>query len=804
MHCTPSLFRSVAECTQPYGPPASGSSVRSLQSYLTNDRCVDSVYKAILARACAEPQSEAVIAKCIALIKQYVTRHTPSAPVLEAIAAACQRLAGLLPPESGLQKSLVYLESSVARLAGSTLACRRAAQQQAQARPGSSSLLRPWLHAAVNGELGRKPGGSVHSSNASEEQLGAAAAAAARAAAGSPAKGSLEAQQQQQQQQQQELDVHDEDEEEALVLHPGVRLVDAEPCLPEWTFQPSALQALWLQPPPGLGGDDQAELDWSLLLPQYSPSLVPLVEGLPGMEVLHMLSSQDIIGAVTDADQETQLRHMREIAELRRSSEQQDHPPGAAAAAAAAAAHDDAEAAGSDDERGSHGLFGGSSSSSSSDGLLPVELAWEAWLQQLLYELLLMLSMVEEPCEEVLMPGDASDASQLAVLQALCSGANCLAALQATLSAAQPGWADPILAAVTQLLDSHELDLQLLAAVLLRLEDLAVGQQVHAAREVLPLQQQQGFGSRQASSNGNTPGDAAGDAAAAAVQQASMPPEVEAAIQVTLQQLGGHLSAQQQQRPGPQGSAGSVVYVMAAEVQGSWKALKTLCWCDDELARRVARHWLQHLLALTLQQSLKGTILLPLPGEGAWGPGAAAAAACAAADAVCWPQAFLLGRALLPQQMAQVLSGASLALLLDLQLSLLLMLMSSCSSEAGSFAEYGLEAVTQQVLSRCPDPRACLLASQFSLEHMMRHAQQHYWAAVRQLLAAAQAADDERLLGNPFLQLVTLLSQQQQQQQQGGNGAASAGTAGGVAGGGGSSSRSPLGLGMGWSSGARM
>jgi hypothetical protein len=33
----------------------------------------------------------------------------------------------------------------------------------------------------------------------------------------------------------------------------------------------------------------------------------------------------------------------------------------------------------------------------------------------------------------------------------------------------------------------------------------------------------------------------------------------------------------------------------------------------------------------------------------------------------------------------------------DLQLSLMLMLMSSCSSEAGSFAEYGLEAVTQQV-----------------------------------------------------------------------------------------------------------
>jgi hypothetical protein len=38
----------------------------------------------------------------------------------------------------------------------------------------------------------------------------------------------------------------------------------------------------------------------------------------------------------------------------------------------------------------------------------------------------------------------------------------------------------------------------------------------------------------------------------------------------------------------------------------------------------------------------------------------------------------------------------------DLQLSLLLMLMSSCSSEAGSFAEYGLEAVTQQVRGWVP------------------------------------------------------------------------------------------------------
>jgi hypothetical protein len=71
-----------------------------------------------------------------------------------------------------------------------------------------------------------------------------------------------------------------------------------------------------------------------------------------------------------------------------------------------------------------------------------------------------------------------------------------------------------------------------------------------------------------------------------------------------------------------------------------------------------------------------------------------------------------------------------------------------------------------QVLSSCSDPRACLLLSQFMLEHLMKHHQQRYWASLKQLVATAQQADDERLLGNPFLQLVTLLSQQQQLQPQ--------------------------------------
>jgi hypothetical protein len=47
-----------------------------------------------------------------------------------------------------------------------------------------------------------------------------------------------------------------------------------QPVLPGWTFQPSALQELWLADP-----EEEADLDWSARAPQLSPSLVPLVDG---------------------------------------------------------------------------------------------------------------------------------------------------------------------------------------------------------------------------------------------------------------------------------------------------------------------------------------------------------------------------------------------------------------------------------------------------------------------------------------------------------------------------------------------
>lgn len=64
-----------------------------------------------------------------------------------------------------------------------------------------------------------------------------------------------------------------------------------QPVLPSWTFQPSALQELWGAAGRAAGDgedgqqqqydvDDDAELlDWSVLAPQLSPSLVPLVDG---------------------------------------------------------------------------------------------------------------------------------------------------------------------------------------------------------------------------------------------------------------------------------------------------------------------------------------------------------------------------------------------------------------------------------------------------------------------------------------------------------------------------------------------
>lgn len=121
------------------------------------------------------------------------------------------------------------------------------------------------------------------------------------------------------------------------------------------------------------------------------------------------------------------------------------------------------------------------------------------------------------------MPHDAPDASQLAILQVLCSSPTCLAALQATTSAGLSGWSGPVLAAITQLQDDSGLDLQLLATLLQRLEDLGQ-RQLHVAAAGLQSDQQL---------HGQAAGDLSREPSSASSSLASaIPREVEVAMQV--------------------------------------------------------------------------------------------------------------------------------------------------------------------------------------------------------------------------------------------------------------------------------
>lgn len=302
------------------------------------------------------------------------------------------------------------------------------------------------------------------------------------------------------------------------------------------------------------------------------------------------------------------------------------------------------------------------------------------------------------PLLQVLMPHDAPDTAQLAVLQALCARPSCLAALQAAVSAGLPGWSTYVVAAVQQHLGPEGLDVPLLSYLLLQLEELSV-QRVSVELLELAVRPQAESNSSSSRSNPRSQPQQDGQQPQPPQQQhqqqeheedeedeamlLQFPPEVEVAMQVTLQQLRGQPPSQPQMRPGPSGTdvityqvcvyvrvnvcvcvlmpewrtgaplavngSGARPFVrraardtertelvplsvcaaiithacyphvcvhaffvspppppqVAPEVQGSWKSLRALCWCDDGLARLACKHWLQQLLAVTLQQSLK-------------------------------------------------------------------------------------------------------------------------------------------------------------------------------------------------------
>jgi hypothetical protein len=172
---------------------------------------------------------------------------------------------------------------------------------------------------------------------------------------------------------------------------------------------------------------------------------------------------------------------------------------------------------------------------------------------------------------QVLMPPDAPDTAQLAVLQALCARPACLAALQAAVSAGLPGWSTCVLTAVQQQqLGTEGLDVPLLSDLLLHLEHLSIQRMaVPAAVGGIAA-----ASSSSGSVGGSTaePGQQQGQSQAGVGQQEQqqqqqvllqLPAEVQLAVQLTLRQLRGDLPAQA--RPGLQPS-GSTSYQVSFRV----------------------------------------------------------------------------------------------------------------------------------------------------------------------------------------------------------------------------------------------
>jgi hypothetical protein len=161
------------------------------------------------------------------------------------------------------------------------------------------------------------------------------------------------------------------------------------------------------------------------------------------------------------------------------------------------------------------------------------------------------------PLLQVLMPPDAPDTAQLAILQALCARPSCLAALQAAVSAGLPGWSGCVVLAVQQQLGADGLDVPLLSCLLLRLEQLSMQRM-----GVLAGSTAAGRGSAASSSGGSSGGSSAGSNEQQ--QQAplrQLPAEVQLALQVTLQQLRGELPSRPQARPGLQAGDTTVYQV---------------------------------------------------------------------------------------------------------------------------------------------------------------------------------------------------------------------------------------------------
>ncbi|GBF94699.1 hypothetical protein Rsub_07435 [Raphidocelis subcapitata] len=315
----PNLHRAVAECTQPYCA-APASATRTLQKYLSDGRCVDLVYLAVLSRAAAQPVSEAVVAKCAALLKANLSRHTPSRSVLQAVQAGARRLAAALSPSSDVAKSLLFLSASAARLLSGPAA---AAAPAAADDDGTSRA------AATAAEAWRQRGATVADSYAS-----------VRSSAGRPLAGSPPPLQQRWQEPDEGQQAGPEEEAELMALGAARPVISEDGAPPPWALAADDLPwphlvAAAASAEAEAGADGAAhsdgaganvaehqgeEVDWAELVPGYSGSLAPLLQGACEERggALPAFDCAEIIAGLTDLDPESALDQMLDIAAAKR------------------------------------------------------------------------------------------------------------------------------------------------------------------------------------------------------------------------------------------------------------------------------------------------------------------------------------------------------------------------------------------------------------------------------------------------------------------------------------------------------
>lgn len=173
------------------------------------------------------------------------------------------------------------------------------------------------------------------------------------------------------------------------------------------------------------------------------------------------------------------------------------------------------------------------------------------------------------PLLQVLMPQDAPDTAQLAVLQALCAQPSCLAALQSAVSAGLPGWTSYVLTAVQQQLGAEGLDVPLVSSLLLQLERLSM--QRMAVPCPAPAAPAAASTAAEGSSSSSRGSDGRHQQQQEEQQQQAwlqLPAEVHLALQVTLQQLRGELPSQPTPQPRLPGAGGNSFQVRADCRQG--------------------------------------------------------------------------------------------------------------------------------------------------------------------------------------------------------------------------------------------